>query len=752
MKLSKKIFLPMLLGLTALPLTIVASCNSETTNNENQQPPTDQNPDQPTNPPISAVDQQAVNQEVKRLEDSSVLTLNKTVFSLTELEQIKSNNQLLKNYLQGLEQNGFNYEIIDLTYVESNSFNTFANNNTVEVPYFFLFSIKVSKNGAQGSTKTLKMAFKLQLSNDQNQNIIQKKLVQEQQRMSQAKLWFKYQDLKAEDLEKFKANPDLILKAVIGWVPMQGFKYRVENFNADAVLSATNQKQMSFDLKAIYKTSETQVQKFTLNYRLVDDVVETPPVVPPVTANYKIALKNPDQENYTYDINQQLNAFLVTSENINELLAAILKTEANNIFTITGDLPQDWDWAEEITTASFSRTENGTKIDIDCIIFNADPNNEDEAILQFSFTLSNFKWDPNEVPPAKPEEDLKPQFEELKAKLEAQTANLVFDDFRIHGVNEEQVFQFANIRANKTSKGFASFFKNLDLNALRVEFKHKFDIQPIDIKINYLKNEIKWKWSVSAFKNDQLNWTSKEHSVIYRPDNNFINPLDQKVPSNEVSVASEGAVSLRGLLDQFQINPEFVPLSTQEEWIKNLGQNWTWKARELVTHLRFAFFQSFNENATEIDYGIKGVDFDTAETNPQNYTVILKAKIKQNTTFKPFFQLIGATGSQNMINLNAGDIVTMELNVNSVLAVPIVFTSANEILPGMDPGFTLGRGEGYEAIVDNRALRTDLFSAELGTYEHMVKVNGQKVPTGYYGKVVHRNINFGLLNRYDINS
>ena len=154
MKLSKKIFLPMLLGLTALPLTIVASCNSETTNNENQQPPTDQNPDQPTNPPISAVDQQAVNQEVKRLEDSSVLTLNKTVFSLTELEQIKSNNQLLKNYLQGLEQNGFNYEIIDLTYVESNSFNTFANNNTVEVPYFFLFSIKVSKNGAQGSTKT----------------------------------------------------------------------------------------------------------------------------------------------------------------------------------------------------------------------------------------------------------------------------------------------------------------------------------------------------------------------------------------------------------------------------------------------------------------------------------------------------------------------------------------------------------------------------------------------------------------------
>lgn len=752
MKLSKKIFLPMLLGLTALPLTIVASCNSETTNNENQQPPTDQNPDQPTNPPISAVDQQAVNQEVKRLEDSSVLTLNKTVFSLTELEQIKSNNQLLKNYLQGLEQNGFNYEIIDLTYVESNSFNTFVNNNTVEVPYFFLFSIKVSKNGAQGSTKTLKMAFKLQLSNDQNQNIIQKKLVQEQQRMSQAKLWFKYQDLKAEDLEKFKANPDLILKAVIGWVPMQGFKYRVENFNADAVLSATNQKQMSFDLKAIYKTSETQVQKFTLNYRLVDDVVETPPVVPPVTANYKIALKNPDQENYTYDINQQLNAFLVTSENINELLAAILKTEANNIFTITGDLPQDWDWAEEITTASFSRTENGTKIDIDCIIFNADPNNEDEAILQFSFTLSNFKWDPNEVPPAKPEEDLKPQFEELKAKLEAQTANLVFDDFRIHGVNEEQVFQFANIRANKTSKGFASFFKNLDLNALRVEFKHKFDIQPIVIKINYLKNEIKWKWSVSAFKNDQLNWTSKEHSVIYRPDNNFINPLDQKVPSNEVSVASEGAVSLRGLLDQFQINPEFVPLSTQEEWIKNLGQNWTWKARELVTHLRFAFFQSFNENATEIDYGIKGVDFDTAETNPQNYTVILKAKIKQNTTFKPFFQLIGATGSQNMINLNAGDIVTMELNVNSVLAVPIVFTSANEILPGMDPGFTLGRGEGYEAIVDNRALRTDLFSAELGTYEHMVKVNGQKVPTGYYGKVVHRNINFGLLNRYDINS
>ena len=183
-----------------------------------------------------------------------------------------------------------------------------------------------------------------------------------------------------------------------------------------------------------------------------------------------------------------------------------------------------------------------------------------------------------------------------------------------------------------------------------------------------------------------------------------------------------------------------------------MGQNWTWKARELVTHLRFAFFQSFNENATEIDYGIKGVDFDTTETNPQNYTVILKAKIKQSTTFKPFFQLIGATGSQNMINLNAGDIVTMELNVNSVLAVPIVFTSANEILPGMDPGFTLGRGEGYEAIVDNRALRTDLFSAELGTYEHIVKVNGQKVPTGYYGKVVHRNINFGLLNRYDINS
>ena len=82
----------------------------------------------------------------------------------------------------------------------------------------------------------------------------------------------------------------------------------------------------------------------------------------------------------------------------------------------------------------------------------------------------------------------------------------------------------------------------------------------------------------------------------------------------------------------------------------------------------------------------------------------------------------------------------------------IVFTLANEILPGIDPGFTLGRGESYEAIVDNRALRTDLFSAELGIYKHVVKVNGQKVSAGYYGKVVHRNINFGLLNRYDINS
>ena len=768
------------------PLTIIISCSS----NAQSRPESPDNP-QPGQPP-SAADLAAVKTEVERLNQNENDLLKQTKWNLADVAKWQNNHQSLLEQLQTLKPNEFKYRVISFNLaIEQPNFQQ-NQANEIEQQAQISFQLRVIKNNAQLETNVFNKQITVVAKQPEPGNPDGPKPFfpnedgvrnQEQIRLNQLPTKTKLSQtyFKTEEINKLKAKPNLILTKLFGFVPQQYFQYQV--------------KQGSFKIEELPKpdTNASHLVKFKIDARLwrandpkvlisspefsfkilTEDTYQYPE---PDNGDYRLEPKKSWESGEVFEINLNgdtkvnLAAFedeATQVDRIQQLIVSAFQANTSFFFTQTGTLPSSWDWFKQ-TMVSETNTDTGVldfvdvankTLSFDVTVFDAfypfdqgsDPNDR-QAVLSIKFT--NMFYDQASKPEVPTELPLEQQFNKFvdefqKNQMKNQALN---EDFIHSGANG--VFQFANLTADATNKSGTHFsnFLNFSPTELWKESKFKFKPETIDESINYLTNEIKFKWQISSTDTSLsiAPWISKEQIIKYQPKAPYVSTLDAQASTDPELALANGALNLTGLLDQSLFNPNFVTKDIQSSLLSKLGANWTWKAREFVAYARFTFYQAFGNNASEINYGIENVHTTPNLTdNPNNYQVVLKAKIARNATFAPYFAVVGNLDLGQPRSFKAGDIITIRLNITDVSKNPSVFTDSSEIFPGLGLGHTWGSGEGYENVIRDKPHRTDNFSAQMGTYDTLVQHNNQNILVR--NRDVHRFLNLNLLNRYQFN-
>ena len=761
------------------PIAIVLSCssNASTENKPNPEP-------EPTQPP-SAEETKAVADEVNRLNNQTNNLLNQSKWNLSDVTKWQNNPQTLLNSLEGLNVKEFTYQVnrFNLTIQNQKS----IQKQTIEQQAEITFQLNVKKNNASLDTKIFTKSINVVIPQPNPDNPDEVKpffpdeigvRAQEQKRLDQLQKTTKLSQTYFTDkeIEKLKANPNLILTKLFGFVPQQYFQYQVANgsFVIEPLSKpeAHASHQVRFKINARLwraNNSNTIISSPELSFKILTEDSYSYPE--PDRGEYKLKSKKDwnQSEIFEIDLRQNQNVNLAAFEDndnqidrIQELIVSAIKKQEDYFFIRTGQLPSTWDWTKQ--TMVIERTENDGRpinfvdktnktLTFDLVVFDAfypfgsdqEPNDRQEML---SVKFTNMHYDQATKPPAPSQLPMQEQFDNFVKNFQAnemlnQSLN---EDFMHSGANG--VFQFANLTAESNGqigRHFSSFL-NFSPTELWKATNFKFKPEAIDGSINYLTNEIKFKWKISAKDTSIKPWISDEQIIKYQPQKNYLFALDAQGSTSSDLALAPNALKLTGLLDQFIFNGNYVDKNNQASLLARMGTNWTWKAREFMTFVRFTFFQAFGNNATEINYGIENVPSANLSDNPSGYQVVLKAKIAHDAIFAPYFALVGNLDIGQKHNFKAGDIITIRLNVTNVLETPSVFTDSSEIFPGLSLGETWGSGEGYQAVVTDKPHRTDIFSVQLGTYDMTVTQNNTTILNR--NGDVHRFLNFNLLNRY----
>ena len=347
---------------------------------------------------------------------------------------------------------------------------------------------------------------------------------------------------------------------------------------------------------------------------------------------------------------------------------------------------------------------------------------------------------------------------DLTTKFSALIATQKIDDDKLHlDWSKNGIMGFGQLGwENPNKPEHFSNFLNFSPTEFRVANQHLVDVKVKDASINYLTNTIKFTWRLEGLNNNDLginlsayNKEFPDQVIQYQPSGKWKDAITFNESDPDLKIAN--GISLNNILDRFGLNNKFVSEINLKDKFRQLGANWTWKARELVNYVRFTFFQGFNDGASALNMALVGIDptNTSLNQNPQNYQIVLKAKLNANAqgTYLPYLQQFGAGINASQRAWKSGDIIEIRLNVNSIPETPDVVKSANEILPGLAPGNVLGTGQGAEQAYLNSPPRNDIYSIALGSNVLNITVNGQSYVSNLSAN--HRFIAFNLLSRYD---
>ena len=687
--------------------------------------------------------QTLIDQEIKRLNQ-----LNQAN-QLVKQDQVSQND--LINWTQSPNKflNFLNFEKHpDLIY----SVATFSfNKNQIEF-VMVISNGKLSTDTTLNATVNLDESIPIQPPTVGNLSIIEAR--------EQARLDYQWQLLSnrvsIQTLERWNLQPNLVLKSLKNFVYQQYFQYHVSDFNLKTD-DTKDRATISFKLNARFWRQKqpkvlTSKQALTFQVETFDEKNQADqdikPPLNPTHQKWQISPINDPVEidfsqNSQYDANQlyinkggkiDINPFAFKN-----FLLQLIKDK--KLVNIDGQLPEDWDWNKYIDFAIYELKNLPTQENITIFIKYYDSANlEDE--LMFNLELKNMQLDQAQIPVY----DANLGFEQFKQYFIDQIKdNVAFNLAAIVNNQGDSVNQFAMLNA----KNFLNY-TNQDWEQISGITNNAIRIQTENVQINYLTNEIKFKWVLDgAGEFNGKRWVDDQITTLTLKTNQQIDQSGFNFETNAYQVELNN-------FHQFNLNNQMLDLQEAKDKLAQFSQNWTWMARELVTFSWFTLAQAFGNQFDKIaiaivDHNNQSLPFDKLNQKYDQYKVIAKAKLKfandQPQTFIPFVQAFGAALGLKPTTYQSGDEVAITINLKNLLDRPDPVKDASEILPEMTQGNTLGiSGLGYEQVIQQWPPRFDIWQIQIGSYDFQFAHNQKVLATQSNN---HRFISFNLMALYD---
>ena len=707
--------------------------------------------------PVVPSDQSVLEQEVARLTKAADQIINVNQLTTTEIANYSKNPASFKQHLTNLQEDRFNYNVL-----------SFSVNNQDNL----VIKLFVSYNNATTSVD-LRKPIKISDLDLSNPTWLQSAEKNRLNRLITNSILLKT-NFNEDEVRDWRQNPNQVLNHLFNFVSTFGFHYQVQNLSFDNFNAQTSKANLVFKIAAKFWKNPTLAiivsNQFSFDVTVNKDQSEA--IQPPANGNWLIRPSDqvtidptdpndPEQQVLTINLNRDQQLDFANYENADveksdQLMMKILEKAKDKFVTISGDLPTDY-WNKYVTVSFEDEIRNDQNQLVGYVYMfqfeYTDGQNLDDW-FNIKATISN-GYNSGKAP-SKP--DASQVWNTLKSKFSDLIAKQAIDDDKLHLDRAGNgVMGFAQLGYTNPSKSeHFSNFLNFSPTAFMLENKQLVDIKVKDASINYLTNTIKFTWRLEGRNNGNLGLDLSKYSqeftnqvIKYEPKGDWAEQIhfDAQDPDLQIN----GAISLNKILDRFGLSNRFVSENNLKEKFQQFGTNWTWKARELVNYVRFSFFQGFNDGADAINMGIIGIDPNKVglNENPQNYTIILKARLNQKAqgNYLPYLQQFGSGINASERNWQSGEVIEIRLDVNSIPVVPDVVKNANEILPGLAPGNVLGTGRGAPQAYLNSPPRNDIFSIALGSNRLNISVND----TPYVSNLAanHRFIALNLLSRYD---
>ena len=557
-----------------------------------------------------------------------------------------------------------------------------------------------------------------------------------------------------KEILAIKENPNLILRQLDQFVYQQYFQYQISDLKISDVSPGAD-RNLSFKIKArLWKNISNPLKElvskehnFKINIYQAGQKKNPAPSNPDNdqwTINPISEEVNIDFSNANFDFSQILikkdNQIQFDDFATRQFLIELIK--ANKLVTIAGKLPSDWSWDNYLDFVDYSQYANQKK-EYTLVIFIDYAMSQDlDETLQMTLNLNNVTIDDSNIK----EFDYQQEFERFRDHfIKSVKPNVQLDGAAIHG-GRDGVYQFANL----DEKNFLNF-TNQNWPALVKQVNNLVRIEATDVRINYLTNEITFKWQLTGLGAMSAHtWSDSQETTL-----KLSAPSRPKSQLNFNEYSNVWSFDLANL-SKFNINPVMIDRDFLRERMFKLNQNWTWMAREFVTFVRFTFYQAFGDQANDIAMaivpknGATKLPFDNLKQNFSNYKVVLKAKLdfgnKAKATFIPFIQIFGVGFNLQEREYQSGDEIKIEIDLESIMTNPDPVQDASEIFPGVGQGVTLGAGLGYYDAIAKWPPRFDIWNAQLGIYQFSLWHNNQQLGSQ---RNIHRFVSFNTMGLYN---
>lgn len=704
--------------------------------------------DKPVDPQL-LVDREI--QRLNNLNQKQQLVKNEAV-RLIDLETWKQNPNGFLKQLTNLIPNGYTYLVSEFDFQQS------GQSATVD------FEITVTYDRASSSTKLqATVPINSEPVKPEPPSADQISIIEQRELARINHQWKLIQNrFSIQTLDKIEAQPNLMLKFLSQFVFQQYFQYHVDGLKIvrddranQATISFTIQarfwrKADALNAKPLVSTLHTyQVKTFD------EKVVSTPAPTNPTNESWKIS---PLSDSIAFDFANDQSSF---DENqlfikrgkeiiFNEITTKqflIQLIEKQKLVKIEGTLADDWNWnlyLDYLDSSDAIIAGQPLPTNFVLNIFIDYPNSQDLQAerLDFMVELNNLNLNESQIPTYNSQQEFdnfKTNFiNQVKPKVELNLNQIV-------AINDDQVNQFAMLNENNFLN-----YTNQDFNALVGSVNNNVAIKARDVQINYLTNEIKFKWVLEGRGIlGSHNWVDDEISTLKLTTGLQIDQsgFDFSQYQNYYQIDLNN-------FHKFNLNPKAIERDHLKEQLNKFNQNWTWAARELATFSWFTLDQAFGGQLGKVamvivDHQNKPISFDKLMTKYDQYKIITKAKLdfgpNGQKTFLPFIQVFGSAINLQSATYRTNDEITIEIDLKNLLDRWDPVQDATEILPGFGQGLTLGSGFGYQDTIEKWPPRFDIWRTQIGAYSFKIYHNQQLLDQVDNN---HRFISFNIMGIY----